>query len=137
MASSTSALIAVSVTAVKAVFNGGTVRIYGGTVPANASASLGAAVLLAEMTLANPAFGATSVSGNDVVCQTPAPISDSAANATGTASFFRMMDTGGTLVEQGTAGGAGSGAEMILTQPALVAGGPVEITSITLRQAFQ
>lgn len=137
MASFTSALTAVSVAAVKGEFNGGTVRIYSGAVPANASASLGAATVLAELTLANPAFGATAVAGNDVVAQTPAPISDSSANASGLASFFRMIDTGGTRVVQGSAGGPGSGAEMILTQPNLVLNGPVEVTSITLRQQFQ
>ena len=124
-----------SVDAVKALFAGGAVRVYGGTVPADVDASLGSATLLAEMTLGSPAFGTATSSGNDIVCAIPAPVSDSAANATGTATFFRLFNSGGTVLAQGTAGGAGSGSDMILTQPALVSGGPVEITTITLRQA--
>ena len=128
-------VVTTGVDAVKALFNSGTVRIYGGTVPADVDASLGAATLLAEMTLANPAFGASTSSGNDIVCSIPAPISDSSANATGTATFFSLLNSSAAVLAQGTAGGGGSGSDMLLTQPALVSGGPVEITTITLRQA--
>ena len=124
-----------SVDAVKALFAGGTVRIYGGTVPTDVDASLGSATLLAELALGTPAFGTAAASGNDIVCTTPAPISDSSANATGTATFFRIFDSSAVLRAQGSAGGAGSGADMVLTQPSFVTGGPVEITVITLRQA--
>ena len=127
-------VITASVDAIKALFAAGTIRIYAGSVPADIDASTSATVL-AEMSLASPAFGSVTTSGNDVVCSIPAPISDSSANASGTAAFWRAFNSSGTAIAQGSAGGPGSGADMILTQPALVSGGPVEITSITLRQA--
>lgn len=128
-------VVTASVDAVKAIFSGGTIRIYNGTVPVDVDASLGSSTVLAELALGTPAFGSAASSGNDIVCTTPAPISDSSANATGTATFFRAFDSSGVLRAQGTAGGTGSGADMILTQPSFVTGGPVEITVITLRQA--
>ena len=128
-------LAAVGVEAIRAALAGATVRIYGGAVPADVDAALGSAVLLAEMTLGSPAFGAVTPSDNDVVCQSPNPIGDPTANASGNASFFRIIATTTTRQMQGTAGGSGSGADMLLTQPALVLNAPVDIASLTLAQA--
>lgn len=126
---------AVGVEATRTAMAGATLRIYGGAVPASVDASLGAAVLLAEMTLDDPAFEAVEADGNDVVCHTPSPIGDPTANESGTSSFFRVICVTATRQMQGTAGGSGSGADMLLTQPALVLGAPVDIASLTLAQA--
>lgn len=119
--------------AYKDAYAGGTMRIYGGPVPADVDAALGGAVLLAEMTLADPAFGAIAASGNDLVCSLISAATDPLANATGTASFFRVLDHEGDLSAQGTAGGVGSNQDMELTYPNLEAGVPVQVAAISLR----
>lgn len=125
---------AVGVEAIRVAMAGAAVRIYGGAVPADVDAPLGSATLLAEMTLGNPAFAAVEADDDDVVCRSPNPIGDPTANAGGTAAFFRIVCTTTTRQMQGTAGGSGSGADMLLTQPALVLNAPVDIASLTLAQ---
>lgn len=120
-------------TAYKDAYANGTMRIYGGAVPADVDAALGGALLLAEMTLANPAFGTISASGNDLVCSLLSAATDPVANNTGAATFFRVLDHEGDLSVQGSAGGIGSNEDMELTYPNLVAGVPVQVASISLR----
>ena len=126
---------AVGVEATRTAMAGATLRLYGGAVPADIDAALGAAVLLAEMTLGSPAFAAVEADGVDVVCHSPNPISDPTANESGETTFFRIICTTAARQMQGTAGGSGSGADMLLTQPVLVLGAPVDIASLTLAQA--
>lgn len=128
-------LAAIGVEATRTAMAGATLRIYSGTVPTDVDAALGAAVLLAEMTLATPAFNAATASGDDVICVNPATITDASANASGLASFFRVVCATTTRQAQGTIGTIGSGADMEMAQPNLVAGSPVDISSLTLAQA--
>jgi hypothetical protein len=120
-----------AINAVAATLNGGTVRIYSGTAPADADASLSGNTLLAQATLGSPAFGSASsgvVTANSITA-------DSSADATGTPSFFRLLTSGGAVAYQGTA--AASGAELNLsglTGGQIVSGGTVSITSLTLTQ---
>lgn len=107
-----------------AVGDAGFIKIYSGSVPANVAASLGAAVLLAQLTTATP-FG-TVTSG---VLTLGTVTSDSSADNTGTASFYRQTDSGGTAQIQGSVGT--SGADMNLNTTAIVAGATVSITSGT------
>ena len=117
--------------AVTARANNGSLRIYGGTVPTDANAALGGATLLAVLPLSATAFAA-AVNG---VATANAVTSDSSADATGTATFFRVFETDGTTtVFQGTAGT--SGTELILSPSAsIVAGGNVAVSSLTYTQA--
>lgn len=88
------------INAVAATLNGGSVRIYSGTAPADADAALAGNTLLAQLTLGNPAFGAAS-SG---VVTANAITADTSADATGTPTFYRLLTSGGVVVYQGTAG---------------------------------
>lgn len=129
-----------SLDAVKARFNGGTVRVYGpaepgGPVPGDIDAPLGGAILLAEMVLANPAFGAVTFDGDDAICTSPAAVQDPQANDTGLATVFRLFNAAGELKGHGSVGVPGSDEDMIMTQPNLVENGPVAISAIILRQA--
>jgi hypothetical protein len=74
------------------LMNSGKLRIYSGTVPTRADDSIGDAVLLAELTMNATAFGAA----NNGVITAGAITADSSANASGTASFFRIWDSAGT-----------------------------------------
>lgn len=107
--------------------NAALLRIYDNTggAPANANASIGSCVLLAELVCASP-FAAGAASG----ALTASSITqDSSANATGTASFFRLYKSDGTTVI--AQGGCGtSGAELNLNTLSLVSGGPVQVTSV-------
>lgn len=116
--------------AVTARANSGSLRIYSGTVPANADTALSGNTLLASLTVGNPAFGAAS-SG---VATANAITADSSADATGTATFFRVLESDGTtVVFQGTVGT--SGAELNLSSTSIVATGTVSVTSLTYTQS--
>lgn len=110
-----------------AVGNGALLRIYDGTPPANAGAALSGNTLLAELTCGSPFGGAASsgqLTANSIT-------QDSSANATGTASFFRIYDSGGsTCYVQGTVGT--SGADLNLNTTSIVSAGPVAVTSFVL-----
>ena len=104
-------------------------RIYDNTggVPANANAALSSQVLLGTLTFsATPFPGASSGSmAANAITQ------DSAADATGTAAFFRIYNSGGTICyAQGTVGT--SGADLNLNTTSIVLGGPISITSLTI-----
>lgn len=80
---------------------GGTVRIYGGTQPANADIAVGAQTLLSQHTLSATAFG--NAAGG--VANANA-IADDTARATGTATWCRFFTSGGAAVFDGSVGTA-------------------------------
>jgi hypothetical protein len=109
----------------------GELRIYSGTPPATAQDALSGNTLLAQLTLSDPAFGAAAAG----VATAAAITGDSAADANGTATFFRVgsVNTGTfTPVFQGTVGT--SGAELNLSSTTFSIGGPVNVTSLTYTQ---
>lgn len=116
--------------AVTARANNGSLRIYAGTPPADANAALSGNTLLANLGMGATAFGA-AVNG---VATANAITADSSADATGTATFFRVLESDGTtVVFQGTVGT--SGTELVLNNTSIVAGGNVSVTSLTYTQA--
>ena len=105
-------------------------RIYSGTVPTDADTALGAQVLLAELNMSNPAFGSAVDISPGARATASAITEDSTADATGTASFFRIVDRSGTVViMQGTVNT--SGADLNLNSVAISAGAAVQVTSLT------
>lgn len=115
-----------------ATLNGGSLRIYSGTAPADADTALSGNTLLAQLTLGSPAFGASS-SG---VATANSITADSSADATGVPSFFRLLKSDGTsVVYQGTAGASGQELNLSgLSDGQIVAGGNVSVTSLTITQ---
>lgn len=108
----------------------GLVRIYSGTVPTDADTALGAQVLLAEITLADPAFGnASDDTPGAIAAANSLPVTDTSANATGTAAFFRVVDSTGTVVMQGLTTATGGGGDMEINSVSIVAGAAVRITA--------
>lgn len=106
--------------------NSGYIRIYDGTRPANADTALGAQVLLAELRFGATAFGAAS---NGVITAN-AITADAAANAAGTASWARILESNGTTVlwddEVGTAT-----SNIILNSTTIGLGANVSISALT------
>lgn len=100
------------------------IRIYSGTQPATADTALSGNTLLATLTCSNPAFGASS---NGVITLSSVT-DDSSADATGTASFARIV-TGTAFNTVFDCDVGTSGATINLNTVSIVSGGVVSITS--------
>lgn len=107
----------------------GTVQIRAGAQPASAG-SAATGTLLGTLTLSDPAF-ADAVNGTATA---GAVTGDSSADASGTAGWFRVLDSTGATVMDGAISGAGGGGDMILDKTAIVAGGTIAVTSWTVTQ---
>ena len=112
--------------AVVALANSGKVRIYDGTQPATAATAVSTQTLLAELTLANPAFGA-AVAG---VATANAITADSTADASGTATWFRLVKSDGTTVLWDGTVGTGTH-DLVINTTAIEAGANVAISALT------
>ena len=101
-------------------------RLYSGTQPANANTALSGNTVLAELTC-NATF-APAASGGVVTLNSIT--NDSSANATGTATFFRLFRSDGTTVicdgEVGT-----SGSDLNINSTSISSGAAVAVTSAT------
>lgn len=118
-----------AIDAICAHLNSGKLRIYDGTQPAGPDTAIVAQVLLAELTFGATAFGAAS----DGVATANAITKDSAANATGTATWFRLTDSAGTAAFVDGSVGT-SGCDLNLNTAAIVINAEVSVTSFTLTQ---
>ena len=103
-------------------------RIYNGTRPATGGA---VTTLLAELTLSDPSApgAASGVLTANAIAQ------DSSANATGTATWFREVDSAGTFVMDGNVGTSGS--DLNLNTVSIVLGNPVSVTSNVITEGNQ
>lgn len=101
----------------------GKLRIYDGSQPAGPDTALSGQTMLAEFTLADPAFGAAS-NGVATLASTPRTTTGAAA---GTAAWFRVLDSNNVAVMDGAVGT--SGAELNLNTLTISVGVNVEITS--------
>ncbi len=106
--------------------NAALLRIYDGSRPATGGA---ATTLLAELTCGTP-FAAAAVNG---VLTLGAITQDSSANATGTATWFRIVKSDGTThVMDGNVGTSGS--DLNLTTTSITATQPVSVTSFVITE---
>lgn len=108
------------------LFNNGYLRIYDGAQPTDADTAIGAQVLLAELRFAATGI-ATSVNG---VLTANAITSDSSANATGTAAWYRCFQSDGTTVICDGSVGT-SGANLNMNSVAIQSGAEVAVSSFT------
>lgn len=103
----------------------GTLKIYSGTQPANGDAAE-AGTLLATVTLADPAFGNASAgvaTGTDPAAVDPV--------ASGNAGWFRVEDSTGANVYDGSVTATGGGGDLQLSNIAIGPGINVDITSLS------
>ena len=101
----------------------GLLRIYDGTQPATGGT---ATTLLAELPLS--ATAAAAASGGVLTFSTITD--DSSANATGTATWFRLATSAGAAVVDGTV--STSGADLDFDSVSFVSGGTVSVSSFTI-----
>ena len=110
----------------------GSLRIYSGTMPADANASLSGNTLLAQLAMSATAFGVAAAG----VATAAAITQDSSADATGTATFFRVLaGNGTTVVMQGSAGVSASTPNLVLNSDAITSGAAVSVSALTYTQA--
>lgn len=108
----------------------GVINIYSGTVPADADTALSGNTLLAQLTYSGTSYPAATDLSPGARITANSITSDSSADATGTATFFReLTQNAGTVVGQGTVGT--SAADMILNTVSITSGSTVSITSAT------
>jgi hypothetical protein len=112
-------------TAINAGSGPGKLAVYSGTRPANADASLSGNTKLVEFTLADPA---SSGGSSGALPAAGTPLSATAvAGAPTTATFFRVVDSTGAVVMDGSVGT--SGADLNLSSTSITSGQTVSITS--------
>lgn len=116
--------------AICALANGGFLDIYDGTQPVTADTAIGAQVKLAGLTMNATAFGA-AVAG---VATANAIGSDASADASGTATWFRVTKSDHTtVVFDGSVGTATS--NIVISSTTIVATGTVAVSSLTFTQS--
>lgn len=110
-------------TAINAGAGAGLLRIYDGTRPATGGT---ATTLLAELTFTDPA--STGASSGTLTMS--AITADSSANATGTATWFRVVDSTATFVMDGNVGTSGS--DLNLNSTSISSGQNVAVSSFVI-----
>lgn len=114
--------------AIGAALDLGYIRLYDGAQPANADTAVGAQVLLAELRFGADAFP-SAVAG---LLTANAITSDASANATGTASWARILASDGTTVWfDGNVGTAAT--NVIVATTSIVAATVVSCSALTLQ----
>lgn len=104
------------------------VRVYSGTVPTDCDTALSGNTLLAELVMSNPAFGAAADSNPGATVTASAISDDTAADATGTATFIRILDRDRVAKVQITV----ASGQVTFNTTSLVANALVKITALTL-----
>ena len=103
----------------------GKIEIRTGAQPATGETAA-SGTLLATVTLADPAFGASATgtaTGTDPAAVDPV--------ATGTAGWFRVLDSNNGKVFDGSVTATGGGGDMTLSNTSLAPGISTDITSLT------
>ena len=105
----------------------GYVQIRTGSPPATPATS-DSGTLLGTVPFSDPAFGNASTGVATANDFTP----DSSADASGDAGHFRAKDSDGNVIFQGTAGESADSPDMVFDDKSIVAGGVIDITSMTV-----
>lgn len=108
----------------------GLLRIYSGSAPTNVD-DAPTGDLLAELTLNDPAFGNAADANPGATATANAITADNSANNTGTAGYFRAVDSDGNAVIQGDITASGGGGDLEINSTSIAAGAKVEVTSWT------
>ena len=107
--------------------SGANLRIYSGSRPATGGATT---TLLAELTFSTTS--APAASGGVLTANAITP--DSSANATGTATWFRAVDSDNNTVLDGSVGSTGSGEDLELNSTSIATGQEVRVSSFVITE---
>lgn len=108
----------------------GHLRVFAGARPADANTALTTQTLLIEFTMKDPAFGAPTQVGNTAVA-TATPPDPVQAAATGTATFFQILDSDENVILDGSVTDTAGNGDLKLSNTAVVAGIDVTVVSLT------
>jgi hypothetical protein len=108
----------------------GYIEIRTGSQPATV-ATAASGTLLGTLTLSDPAFG-NATTASPSVATASAITSDTNADATGTAGWFRAYDSAGTAIIDGSVSATGGGGDLTLDSTSIIAGGTIAMTSWTI-----
>lgn len=107
----------------------GYIEVRTGAQPASV-ATAASGTLLGTLPLSATAFGAATTASPSVATAN-AITSDTSADASGTAGWFRAYSGGGTATIDGSVTATGGGGDMTLDTVSVVAGGTIAVTSWT------
>lgn len=128
------AAAAAAANAVVDLLDGGTgagyIEIRTGSQPASVGTAA-TGTLLGTLTLSDPAFG-NATAASPAVATASAITSDTTADATGTAGWFRAYDSSAVAVIDGSITASGGGGDLQLDSVSIVAGGTIAISSWTI-----
>lgn len=110
------------------VGSGGKIRIYDGTQPTDADTALGAQVMLVELALSSTPFAAASSAS-----KAAATITNGTIAATGTASWFSILNSSNVRMFDGSVGT--SSANLVFDSVAFSSGATASISSLTATMA--
>jgi len=110
-----------------------TLIVYDGTEPADPSVAVGAQVALVTFELPDPAFGAAvdSVGGGIATANAVTAV---AADASGTAAWFRIIDGDARVILQGSVTDTGGAGDLKVSSTSIVSGIEVSVISLTYTQ---
>jgi len=114
-------------TAIDAGAGAGTIKIYTGTQPTSPADAITTQTLLGTLTFSDPC--GTSASGTLTMS---AITQDSAADATGTATWARIADSTGATVCDVDVTATGGGGTLQFNTTSFVIGGPILISAFTI-----
>lgn len=112
--------------ALTTLLNSGSIQIRTGTSPGVDSAATG--TLLGTLPLSATAFGAWAAGSATANAITQ----DASADATGTAGYFRALNSGSGAVIDGTVTVTSGGGDLELNSISITSGGTIDITSWTI-----
>lgn len=110
----------------------GHVRIYTGSQPAT-PATTATGTLLLDIPLNDPAFDVAASGGSASADVTPQPTAT--AGATGTAGWFRLLDSNDVAILDGSVTATGGGGDCTLSTTSITSGLSVALTAITFSVA--
>jgi len=110
----------------------GTIEIRTGAPPANVG-DADSGTLLATLTFSDPAYDAATGGTAEEFAIT----SDSTADASGDAGHFRIKDSNGVTICQGTCGEAADAPDLVFAESSIIAGGTVAITDLPITVPIQ
>lgn len=113
--------------AIDAGAGAGTIKVYTGTQPTSAADAITSQTLLGTLTFSDPC--GTSASGTLTMS---AITQDSAADATGTATWARIADSTGATVCDVDVTATGGGGTLQFNTTSFVIGGPILISAFTI-----
>jgi hypothetical protein len=119
------------ISALGALADGGTLKIYCGTQPSNPDTALSGNTLAATFTFNSPGFGSASLSSGKMKIAADFAATTVTAAASCTASFGRILESDGTTVVADVTVGT-SGADVNLNSTSITSGGNVTLTSFNL-----